>query len=569
MAWIRCGNARRVITCALAVLAAATVANGGRFATPVRAATTTTLEFDGSATPWVGSTYYWTVPDHVSKVTFRVYGAAGGDVACLFGGPTFGGLGGRAEATLDVEPGWVFQLNPGSEGGTVGPGQYPCDQLDESSLVPLPPTPGGFNGGGSAGSTANLLPAAGGGGASDVRLDLYGLDDRVIVAGGGGGAGASGSDYLASGGFGGGPQGGYGSGNGQGGGGGSQNSGGYAGPAGGGGATGDAGSFGTGGNGADLRFGVTSFVGGGGGGGWYGGGGGGTGALTAGGGGGGSGHITSSAALNPSDTALYANDHDGPGQIIISYTPDEPIVLPPDVDLFPPTLTLPDDIVVDATSPSGAVVDYSFSATDSSGVATSSCAPASGSTFPIGVTTVTCSATDSYDHTATGTFTVTVLDDTTPPTLTLPGAITVDATSPSGATADYAFSATDEHGILSSGCMPPSGSLFAIGTTVVDCTATDTFGNTTTGSFTVTVEGADAQIEDLQAVASDEDVGTSLTDKLQQSADYLQAGDDADACAKLDAFIHEARALAGKKIPRAEAAALIASARQIEAVIAC
>ena len=36
------------------------------------------------------------------------------------------------------------------------------------------------------------------------------------------------------------------------------------------------------------------------------------------------------------------------------------------------------------------------------------CLPASGSTFPVGNTTVTCTATDPVGHTATGTFQVTV-----------------------------------------------------------------------------------------------------------------------------------------------------------------
>ena len=42
------------------------------------------------------------------------------------------------------------------------------------------------------------------------------------------------------------------------------------------------------------------------------------------------------------------------------------------------------------------------------------CAPASGSTFPLGATTVTCSVTDSAAHTTTDTFTVTVVDTTAP-----------------------------------------------------------------------------------------------------------------------------------------------------------
>jgi Ca2+-binding RTX toxin-like protein len=49
------------------------------------------------------------------------------------------------------------------------------------------------------------------------------------------------------------------------------------------------------------------------------------------------------------------------------------------------------------------------------------CLPASGATFPLGTTTVTCTATDAAGNARTGTFPVTVRD-TTPPTLTLLGA---------------------------------------------------------------------------------------------------------------------------------------------------
>src|SRR6185369_10391070 len=43
------------------------------------------------------------------------------------------------------------------------------------------------------------------------------------------------------------------------------------------------------------------------------------------------------------------------------------------------------------------------------------CIPASGSSFPIGTTTVTCTAKDSQGHTASCTFKVTVTPDHTPP----------------------------------------------------------------------------------------------------------------------------------------------------------
>ena len=72
-----------------------------------------------------------------------------------------------------------------------------------------------------------------------------------------------------------------------------------------------------------------------------------------------------------------------------------------------PVLRLPDTVVADATSPSGAPVEYEVTATDETDPAPAvSCDPASGATFAIGDTTVTCTATDAAGNRATGTFAV-------------------------------------------------------------------------------------------------------------------------------------------------------------------
>ena len=60
----------------------------------------------------------------------------------------------------------------------------------------------------------------------------------------------------------------------------------------------------------------------------------------------------------------------------------------------------------------------SFTTTATDAVTTSptvNCTPASGSTFPVGDTVVTCAAADAAGNVATGTFTVTVTMDTPPP----------------------------------------------------------------------------------------------------------------------------------------------------------
>jgi hypothetical protein len=160
----------------------------------------------------------------------------------------------------------------------------------------------------------------------------------------------------------------------------------------------------------------------------------------------------------------------------------------PPADTTPPTLHLPSDITAEATGPTGAVVSFSATADDADPANPAvDCQPPSGSTFPLGATTVQCSATDAAGNTANGSFTVTVRD-TTPPTLNLPADITEEATGPSGAAVSYSASASDiVDGSMAADCTPSSGATFPLGTTTVSCSATDAAGNTANGSFTVTV----------------------------------------------------------------------------------
>src|SRR5205823_14468103 len=112
-------------------------------------------------------------------------------------------------------------------------------------------------------------------------------------------------------------------------------------------------------------------------------------------------------------------------------------------DTTPPVVTVPADFAVEASSSSGATVTYETSATDPDDAAGPVlCDQPSGSTFPLGTTLVTCSSTDTHENTGTASFHVTV-QDTTPPTITVPAAVTAEATGPSGAVVSYSASATD------------------------------------------------------------------------------------------------------------------------------
>lgn len=79
--------------------------------------------------------------------------------------------------------------------------------------------------------------------------------------------------------------------------------------------------------------------------------------------------------------------------------------------------------------------------------------------------------------------------DTTPPSLTLPASIKTEATSSAGAVVNYSVAATDNVDTNPTiDCAPASGSVFPIGTTLVNCTATDASNNTASDNFTVNVD---------------------------------------------------------------------------------
>jgi hypothetical protein len=88
------------------------------------------------------------------------------------------------------------------------------------------------------------------------------------------------------------------------------------------------------------------------------------------------------------------------------------------VDATPPELTMPGDVTVDAHSQSGAIATYDApQASDTtSGPPTVLCDHVSGSKFPIGTTTVTCTATDGAGNHTSGTLHVVVRDRATPQT---------------------------------------------------------------------------------------------------------------------------------------------------------
>jgi Glycine rich protein len=241
---------------------------------------------------YTGGGQQYLVSPGVTSVQVDASGAEGG------GAPPRKGLGGRAMATIAVTPGQLLTAVVGGQGGGDRDGS------------------GGYNGGGTSNfQGAGLGQTAGGGGATDLRVGGWKLNDRVLVAGGGGSAAINppdtGADYGAGGAGGGlsGANGSAGTGEYSGGTGGSQAAGGTGG-----------GDFAT--SGAQGIGGRGGFYAGSGGGGYYGGGGGGgdSSGGTSGGGGGGSGY----AAPQATHVAFSTTSLTGNGALTISATSPAP-----------------------------------------------------------------------------------------------------------------------------------------------------------------------------------------------------------------------------------------------------
>tara|TARA_R110002072_G_scaffold192257_1_gene349144 strand:- start:24138 stop:31889 length:7752 start_codon:yes stop_codon:yes gene_type:complete len=469
---------------------------------------------------FTGASQTFIVPTGVTSVSIDAFGAAGQDMIIEDFDPSTGGLGGQASGELAVTPGDVLTIFVGGA-GTDGVG--------------------GFNGGEVGGfgtpTTGTGGFAGSGGGASDVRIGGTSLTDRIIVAGGGGGSGRDyvngtctpcgiGGDGGAGGGFTGidgedpswsGILGSFPN-VGAGGKGGTPTMGGAAGD-GPNGPAGNPGALGIGGAGVN---GTQSVASGGGGGGYYGGGSGGggdsgNGVAGAGGAGGSSyvGGVTSGTTI----PGIRAGD----GEVIITYT--QSLVVTQTAGLasgstFPvgtttntfvvtdgagntatcsfdvtindteaPMITCPGDIMVNNDpGDCAAIVSFMATATDNcSAMVTYSQDP--GTSFPVGTTTVTATATDPAGNTASCTFDVTVTDNEPPVAVCMDLTVQLDASGNASITpADIDGGSSDNCGIASLAITPSTFSCADVGPNTVTLTVTDVNGNSSTCTSTVTVE---------------------------------------------------------------------------------
>ncbi|MCB9234639.1 MAG: HYR domain-containing protein [Bacteroidia bacterium] len=191
-----------------------------------------------------------------------------------------------------------------------------------------------------------------------------------------------------------------------------------------------------------------------------------------------------------------------------------------------PTITCPSSQSLIATSAAGAVATWTnpVGADNCPGASTSQTAGlASGSTFPIGITTNTFTVTDGSGNTSSCFFTIEVVG--VAPAIVCPANLTVN-TDPGQCSAAGTFAANDPAGI------PPStityssnpGSVFSLGNTTVTATATNAVG-TSSCSFTITVEDHEAPAAICQNVTVQLDAGGNGS----TSANAVDNGSN-DAC---------------------------------------
>jgi hypothetical protein len=178
-------------------------------------------------------------------------------------------------------------------------------------------------------------------------------------------------------------------------------------------------------------------------------------------------------------------------------------------DTTPPTITAPADIVAyELTGPSTAIdigqPTVSDDVSDVANIIVTNTAPATG--YSLGTTTVTWTATDEAENSADATQSVEVVD-TTPPSISAPADVTVEAT---GSTMQVDIGDADGNDLTGSVIISNNApATFSLGTTTVIWTASDGSGNSATANQLVTVEDTTAP-----AITAPADVTVDATGPL-------------------------------------------------------
>jgi hypothetical protein len=202
-------------------------------------------------------------------------------------------------------------------------------------------------------------------------------------------------------------------------------------------------------------------------------------------------------------------------------------------DTTGPVVAVPTALTVEATSAAGAHVAFGTSASDLvDGAVPTICTPSSGATFALGSTNVTCSAADARGNATSASFALSVVDTTGPTFDPVPALGSVEAVGPAGAPVLYGVAASDlVDGAVATSCAPLSGSMFAIGTTHVTCSATDAAENTSTTVFDAVVIDTTPPVLQVPSATTREATGpTGARVTFTSSASDLVDGDVPVGC---------------------------------------
>jgi hypothetical protein len=243
-------------------------------------------------------------------------------------------------------------------------------------------------------------------------------------------------------------------------------------------------------------------------------------------------------------------------------------------DTTAPAIQAHADLVAEATGPGGATVTYTAPAANDSvdGSVSVICAPASGTVFALGHTTVTCTAHDTRNNVAQSTFDVEVRDTTAPVIQ-----VSADMTVPSGTPVTFTATATDAvDGTDAVTCVPASGATFPVGHTIVTCTAHDAAGNqaasqtlnvfvTSLPSLTVAVNSLLDIAHVIEGFGLHHSVRDDLYNQLIAVATGVYNGDAAATCQAFDGFTASANA----QLTAAQFAALTPSIDAARTTLGC
>ena len=150
---------------------------------------------------------------------------------------------------------------------------------------------------------------------------------------------------------------------------------------------------------------------------------------------------------------------------------------------------------------------------------------ASGGSFPVGTTTLTCSATDKAGNTGTSDPFNVVVTDTTAPVVTTPAEHRRRQRRRDRHLRQRHRHRPGRRHTWPPSCSPASGTKFALGTTTVTCSATDAAGNTGTNTFTVEVQDV---TKPIVTVPADQTVEATGANGATVTYAAVSAEDDVD-----------------------------------------